>query len=108
MDTIIWSMLAQDWDETDPRMASERAFGTRHPGGVLLLHDHVADRPDGHRAPEFAAKMSAPLIDRLQAAGHAAEKGDELLSAGAAMVSAAIAANMNSALGGARSDTGDQ
>jgi peptidoglycan/xylan/chitin deacetylase (PgdA/CDA1 family) len=69
MDTMIWSMWAQDWDETDPRMASERAFGTRHPGGVLLLHDHVADRPDGHRAPEFAAKMSAPLIDRLQAEG---------------------------------------
>lgn len=36
------------------------------------------------------------------------KKGDELLSAGAAMVSAAIAANMNSALGGVRNDPGDQ
>jgi len=36
------------------------------------------------------------------------KKGDELLSAGAAMVSAAIAANMNSVLGNIGDDPGDQ
>lgn len=36
------------------------------------------------------------------------KKGDELLSAGAAMVSAAVAANMNSALGNINNEPGDQ
>ena len=36
------------------------------------------------------------------------KKGDELLSAGAAMISAAIAANMNSVIGNIGSDPGDQ
>lgn len=36
------------------------------------------------------------------------KKGDELLSAGAAMISAAVAANMNAALGNVTREPGDQ
>jgi len=81
MDTVIWSMWASDWDERHPKLAAGRAFHTRHPGGVVLLHDHVGDRPPGHRPAEFAAEMTAQLVDPLLAAGWSLVPVGELLDA---------------------------
>jgi len=65
MDTLIWSTWGRDWDENDPLAAAGRGLHSRHPGAVLLMHDHVADRPEGHRSHDFAARSTAPLVDGL-------------------------------------------
>jgi peptidoglycan/xylan/chitin deacetylase (PgdA/CDA1 family) len=69
MDTVIWSTWGRDWDESDPLEAARRGLRSRHPGAILLMHDHVADRPEGHRARDFAARSTVPLLDGLQADG---------------------------------------
>lgn len=67
LDTLIWSGWAYDWEQPDPVQVADHAWRTRHPGEVLLLHDHVGDRPEGFRPAPFAAEATAELARRLVA-----------------------------------------
>ena len=67
LETLIWSGWAYDWEQPDPLQVADQAWRTRHPGEVLLLHDHVGDRPDGFRSSEFAAQATKELTRRLAA-----------------------------------------
>lgn len=80
MDSLIWSGWAYDWERPDPSDVVDHAWRTRHPGEVLLLHDHVGDRPDGFRPPEFAAQVAGPLSKRLTADGWSILGVSELFS----------------------------
>jgi peptidoglycan/xylan/chitin deacetylase (PgdA/CDA1 family) len=67
LETLIWSGWAYDWEQPDPLQVADQAWRTRHPGEVLLLHDHVGDRPEGFRPSPFAAQATEELTRRLAA-----------------------------------------
>lgn len=80
LETLIWSGWAYDWEQPDPTVVADHAWRTRHPGEVLLLHDHVGDQPDGFRPAPFAAEATAELTRRLAAEGWATISVSELFA----------------------------
>ncbi len=43
MEVIIWSAWARDWENETAEVVADRAAGSLHPGGFVLLHDASGD-----------------------------------------------------------------
>lgn len=97
--------------EMDYEQLTEKAhvLGERLAEGPEALLQEVEDLlPQPVRDQIVAYPLTAMAIGVGIGIFLGIKKGDELLSAGAAMISAAVAANMNSVIGNVGSDPGDQ
>jgi len=86
-----------------------RDMGTRFAEGPEAILEEIEDLlPPAAREQVVRFPITAMILGMGVGIFLGLKKGDELMSAGAAMVSAAVAANVNSVLGNLNNDTGDQ
>ncbi|GAB3265793.1 polysaccharide deacetylase family protein [Kineosporia babensis] len=70
MDVVVWSAWARDWDGSDAATIAERAIGSLHQGGIVLLHDFSGDGV-GASDPETGEGLDRGEATRLLLAGMA-------------------------------------
>ncbi len=95
----------------DYEQLTEKAqeFGTRFAEGPDAVLQEIEDLlPTAVRDQVIAFPLTAVAVGIGVGIFLGLKKGDELLSAGAAMVSAAVTANLNSVLGSVADEPGDR
>lgn len=55
LEPVIWSGWARDWQDDPVEEITGRALRGAHPGGILLLHDYIADQDITERSHDCAA-----------------------------------------------------
>ncbi|GAA3631995.1 hypothetical protein GCM10022223_57640 [Kineosporia mesophila] len=73
LEVVVWSAWARDWDSADAGVIAERAIGSLHQGGFVLLHDHSGDGV-GALDPVTGAELERGEATRVLLRGMA-EKG---------------------------------
>ncbi|MCE0535898.1 polysaccharide deacetylase family protein [Kineosporia rhizophila] len=68
MEVVVWSAWARDWDGSDAGTIAQRAIGSLHKGGFLLLHDYSGDGV-GAPDPETGEGLDRGEATRLLLAG---------------------------------------
>jgi len=82
MQVVGWTALCEDWESLGPDEITDRATARLEPGGILLLHDHVAAGDPQPRAKPLLdrALMVDQLLDKLGARGFECHTVTELIA----------------------------
>ena len=95
-----------DYDDIKDKAHNLGARFAEGPDEVLEEIEELLPEPLRNQVVHFP--ISAMILGMGVGIFLGLKKGDELLSAGVTMVSAAVAANLNSVLGNLNNDSGDQ